>query len=87
MSQWQPGWAGKAGSNGMSPRSFFPGYSAARAEAAAPPSGPEDPALSGVRTAFSLAATPTDPTRPGPARSERAQRKQVGVRPVLSRGL
>lgn len=47
-----------------------PGYSAARAEAAAPPSGPEDPALSGARTAFSPAATPTDPTRPGPARSE-----------------
>lgn len=24
MSRWQPGWAGRAGSNGTSPRSFFP---------------------------------------------------------------
>lgn len=36
------------------------GYSAARAEAAAPPSGPEEPALPRARTAFSPAPTPTD---------------------------
>lgn len=66
-----------------------PGYSAARAEAAAPPSGPEEPALPGARTAFSPAPPPTDLTRPGPTRPDRAQREQVGVPPcpAPSRGL
>lgn len=55
------------------------GYSAARAEAAAPPSGPEEPALPGARTAFSPAPTPTDLTRPGSAWPARTQHKQVGA--------
>lgn len=57
----------------------YPGYSAARAEAAAPPFDLEDPSLPGARTTFSPKPTPTDLTQPGPTRPDRVQRKQVGV--------
>lgn len=70
MSRWQPGWAGRARSNGTSPRSFFPGYSAARAEAAAPPSDLEEPALRGARPRL---RTGTDAERPTPARPDPAR--------------
>lgn len=50
-----------------------PGYSAARTEAAAPPSGPEELALPGALTAFLPAPTSTGPTRPGLATASAAQ--------------
>lgn len=50
-----------------------PGYSAARKEAAAPPSGPEELALPGALTAFLPAPTSTGLTRPGLATPSAAQ--------------
>lgn len=61
MSRLQPVWAGRAWSNGTSPRSFFPGYSAALVEAAAPPSSPEEPALRRARAAVTSAPTLSNP--------------------------